>query len=222
MSRYYPIMLNIEQCKCVVVGGGTVALRKIAGLAEAGAKIVAIAPEPADKLRQMALEGSVELVEREYREEDLADAVLVFTATNRGDVNAQVTRDAARRGIPVNTADAGHTGTFTTPAVLRRGDLLLAVSTSGASPALASRIQQELAVRYGEEYAAYTMWLRELRTRLLAAEEDQHVRRKLLGLALDIPKPEHAQMMDEASWSRQIALLRRELQERSLTFNGDE
>ncbi len=133
----------------MVVGGGEVASRKVGGLLQSGAEVVVISPE----IRPELAEGKAELWRRPYRDGDLEGAHLAFTATDSRAVNAAVAREAARRGIPVNVADRPSEGDFALPSVLQRGRLQVAVSTGGASPALAKRIRGELERTFGPEWA---------------------------------------------------------------------
>ncbi len=145
----YPIFLNLSGRRCVVVGGGEVASRKVGKLLQSGAEVVVVSPRVNPELAAF----EVEVHHRPYRDGDLAGAHLAFTATNSRAVNAAVAREAAERGIPVNVADRPSEGDFALPSTLRRGRLQVAVSTGGASPALAKRIRGELEEVFGPEWA---------------------------------------------------------------------
>jgi siroheme synthase-like protein len=160
----YPLMLtNLAHVRCVVVGGGAVAERKVRDLLDGGARPVVIGPELTEALAGWLAEGRIAHVERVYQAGDLAGAFLAIAATDDRAANAAVAEEARALGILVNVADEPADGNFHTAAVVRRGDLLLAVSTGGASPALAARIRRELAARYGDEYARLLALLRRLR-----------------------------------------------------------
>ncbi len=133
----------------MVVGGGAVANRKARKLLQARAEVVVISPEVKPEIESMA----VEVRRRRYEEGDLEGAYLAFTATDSREVNAAVAREARERGIPVNVADRPSEGDFALPSTLRRGRLQVAVSTGGASPALARRIREELEEVFGYEWA---------------------------------------------------------------------
>jgi siroheme synthase-like protein len=133
----------------VVIGGGEVADRKARKLLQARAEVVVISPEVKPELESIA----AEVRRRQYREGDLEGAFLAFAATDLRDVNAAVAREAREKGIPVNVADEPAEGDFALPSTLRRGRLQIAVSTGGASPALARRIRQELEDAFGFEWA---------------------------------------------------------------------
>ena len=164
----YPIFLNLDGKRCVVVGGGAVANRKARKLLQARAEVVAISPEVKPELESVA----TEVRRRPYREGDLEGASLVFAATNRREVNAAVTRDARARGIPVNVADEPSEGDFALPSVLRRGQLQVAVSTGGASPTLARRVRYELESAFGSEWAGVVEALDKARRDGRRAEEE--------------------------------------------------
>jgi siroheme synthase-like protein len=138
VSRYYPIFLDLQGRKAVVVGGGRVAARKAAGLAEAGAQVFVIAPGLSPELHGYRAER------RAYRSGDLKGAALAFAATNDRSVNHAVAEEAQRRRIPVNVADSREESTFLVPARITRGNLQIAISTGGQDPRLAKSLRQKL------------------------------------------------------------------------------
>ncbi|WP_165874076.1 precorrin-2 dehydrogenase/sirohydrochlorin ferrochelatase family protein [Rubrobacter taiwanensis] len=164
----YPLFMDLEGRRCVVVGGGKVALRKARRLAESGARVVVVAPEVLPELAGLAHE----VVERPYRRGDLDGASLVFAATNKRAVNAAVAEEARDRRIPANVADAPGEGDFAVPSVLRRGALQVAISTGGASPALARRVRRELEERFGPEWTGLVGELSEARKSGRRAESE--------------------------------------------------
>jgi len=157
---YYPIIMDITGRKCLIVGGGEVALRKAQSLVEAGAEVTIIAPKVNSSLREL---GNVRIEERCWREGDTSGYTLVFAATGDRAVNQAVSDEAERNAIPVNVVDDPELCSFIVPACVRRGDLLIAITTSGASPMLSKRIRIELEERYGPEYAEFVRLLGELR-----------------------------------------------------------
>lgn len=175
----YPLSLNIHGQLCVVVGGGTVAERKVLSLLEAGATVRLISPQLTDTLHELAAAGQIDWLNRRFEHGDLADALLVFAATDSAAVNAAVAQDAATAGKLVNVADAPDLCSFQAPAVVRRGDLSIAVSTNGKSPALAARIRKALAAEYGPEYAVLLNLLGRVRAQTLAGDRDGPARRNL-------------------------------------------
>lgn len=150
--RRLAVNLLIAGKKVVVVGGGKVASRKVRSVLDAGGDVRVIAPDLTPDLRELAAADEIVHVPRSYRSGDLEGAVLVFAATSDRDVNRAVTADAEDRGILVTVADDPDSGTFTSPAVVRRGDLLLTVSTGDENAGFARAIRKELEATYGPEY----------------------------------------------------------------------
>ena len=165
--RYYPVNLDLDGRRVVIVGGGAVAARKALRLLAAGAWLSVIAPALGKRLAALAAAGSLLHLERPYQEGDLEGALLAFAATDDAAVNRAVAAEARERGILVDVVDAPREGDFTTPALLSRGDLLVTASTGGASPGLARRIIDELEPLFGEEYAQSLALLAEAREKLL-------------------------------------------------------
>jgi precorrin-2 dehydrogenase/sirohydrochlorin ferrochelatase len=175
----YSISLNITSQLCVVVGGGTVAERKVLSLLEAGAAVRLISPQLTERLHELAADGQIEWLPRHFQPGDVAAALLVFAATNSAAVNKAVAQEAASAGKLVNVADAPELCSFQAPAVVRQGDLSIAISTNGKSPALAARIRKELEAAYGPEYALLLDLLGHIRERKLAGTADSQARRNL-------------------------------------------
>ncbi|MFF2092038.1 bifunctional precorrin-2 dehydrogenase/sirohydrochlorin ferrochelatase [Paenibacillus sp. NPDC058174] len=180
----YPVMLQLRGEKVVIVGGGRIAERKTLALLEAGAdSVVLISPVLTPRLQALAKDGIIQASARPYQAEDARGARLLFAATDDALLNQAAAEDGRRAGAWANIADDAAGSDFANPAVVRRGDLLLAVSASGASPALAARIRGELEQAYGDEYEAAVQRLRGLRERAKAAVEDPQERHELLRLA---------------------------------------
>ncbi len=196
-SKFYPIMLDVAGKPCLVVGGGQVAERKTLGLLDADAAVRLVSPDLTPRLMQLAEDGVVQVRQGEYRIEDMNDARLVIAATSDQETNERIARDAAARGIPANVADRSDGGDFITPSVVRRGDLVLTVSLSGASPSLAAKIAAELSDRYGESYEDYALWLRRLRELALQDVADIAVRKRVLRAALEVEEAEWRSDTDE-------------------------
>jgi precorrin-2 dehydrogenase/sirohydrochlorin ferrochelatase len=161
----YPVNLLVAGKRCLVVGGGTVALDKVDGLLDAEAVVTVVAPELVDDLRSRP----VTLEERPYRSGEAGDYRLVIVATDDPAVNAEVSADADAAGVWVNAADDVDNCTFTLPARVRQGDLLLTVSTNGRSPALASWIRERLEGEFGPEWATLVDLLADARDDLRAS-----------------------------------------------------
>ena len=149
---FYPANLNIQKRFCLIVGGGEVAARKIEPVLACGARIRVISPVACARIRELAADGRIEWQQRAYRPGDLQGAFLVFATTDNSDVQQQVISEAQDLHILINSADNPEACTFQVPATVRQGDLLLAVSTGGGSPALAAWIRKKLEQEYGPDY----------------------------------------------------------------------
>ncbi|MBI4348497.1 MAG: bifunctional precorrin-2 dehydrogenase/sirohydrochlorin ferrochelatase, partial [Elusimicrobia bacterium] len=165
---YYPIVLEMAGRPVVVVGGGTVAERKVQQLLDVGARVTVLSPVVTARLESWARGGRVRHVARAYRDGDLLGYELAFVATGDREVNAAVAREARVRGVWINTADDPAHCDFILPSILRRGDLVVAVTTGGASPALARAIREELEAYFADDYAALLQIAAEVRRDLRA------------------------------------------------------
>ena len=165
---YYPAMLDLAGRPCLVIGGGEVGLRKVEGLLEAGALVTVIEPRPGDDLTALARKGRVELVFGPFEPSHLDGIWLAIAATDDEAQNRAVSDAAWERGIFVNVVDVPELCTFIVPASVRRGDLLLSVSTSGASPAVAARIRRRLETEYGPAWEVYLDLMGRVREKVLA------------------------------------------------------
>lgn len=163
----YPVSLELTGRRCVVVGGGRIASRRVASLLDAGAEVVVVAPEPAERIRAWVAEGALTLHERPFTPADLDGAWLAFTATGDPAVDQEVARAGEAARVWVGSAD-GPAGSFTSLSALRRGDLLVAVGTGGRSPALAAWLRRRLDEELGPEYARLLDIMSEARERLRA------------------------------------------------------
>lgn len=179
---FYPLVLDMDGTRCLIVGGGEVALRKARRLVEAGADVTVIAPDITAGLREM---DGVKLVERSYRPGDVAGFSLVFAASDDVFINAAVSEEAVSRGVLVNAVDDPEKCTFLAAAVVQRGDLMIAVSTSGKSPMLCKRIREELEARYGPEYGEMLELMGELRPLVKAKYGKQSERESVFCRLVD-------------------------------------
>jgi siroheme synthase-like protein len=190
VRRYYPLALDLASRRCVVVGGGAVAERKVSGLLAAGAQTVVVSPDATFSLRQWARQGRIALHERELTPADLDGASLVIAATDDTAINARIVQKARELGIWANAVDDPACSDFIAPAVLERGSLTIAISTGGASPALAAALRRRLEVQFGDEYGALVEILGALRDEVKAAVPETAVRgqfwQRLLGRDLDV------------------------------------
>jgi siroheme synthase-like protein len=165
-QEFYPLFLKISGKKCVVVGGGGVARRKVRALLEHGASIEVISPEPSPELAKLAETGKIKLRKRGYQPGDLRKAFLAVAASDSRALNRQVAKEAQEKAVLVNVADAPENSDFIVPSYLRRGALTVAVSTGGVSPALARKIRTGLEKEIGAEYASLVRLVGEVRAEL--------------------------------------------------------
>jgi siroheme synthase-like protein len=162
-TPFYIACLKLTGRRCVVVGGGDVGLEKVEGLLTCGGDVVLIAPDAIEPLRELAGEGSIRWEQREYETGDLEGTFIGIAATNDTDVNIRVFEDAEKRAMLVNVVDVPPLCNFILPAIHRSGPLAIAISTAGASPALAKRLKREIAEQYGDPYARLAELLNEAR-----------------------------------------------------------
>ena len=162
-TPFYIACLRLSGRRCVVVGGGEVGLEKVEGLLACDGRVVLVAPDAVPELRRLAAEGSIAWERREYRPDDLQGTFVAIAATSDTDVNIRVYEDAERRAMLVNVVDVPPLCNFILPAIVRSGPLAIAISTAGASPALAKRIKAEIAAEFGEPYARLAVLLNEAR-----------------------------------------------------------
>jgi siroheme synthase-like protein len=162
-TPFYIACLKLTGRRNVVIGGGDIGLEKVEGLLACDADVTLIAPDAIEPLRKLAAEGSIEWIQREYRRGDLEKTFMVIAATNDTDVNIEVYEHAEERAMLVNVVDVPPLCNFILPAIVRTGPLAIAISTAGASPALAKRIKNEIAAEYGEPYARLAELLNEAR-----------------------------------------------------------
>src|SRR3954453_21491053 len=160
---FYSAFLKLTGRRCVVVGGGSIGLEKVEGLLACDGRVVLIAPEAEPELQKLAQEGLLVWLRREYQPGGLEATFIVIAATNDTDVNIAVYNDAEARAMLVNVVDVPPLCNFILPAIVRTGPLAIAISTAGASPALAKRMKAQIAETYGEPYARLAVLLNEVR-----------------------------------------------------------
>ena len=176
--HYYPIFLKIENRPCLVVGGGEVGARKVKTLLSCGASVALVSPEVEESLGEKIREGVVDLVGNHYEEKHLEGCFLVIAATDDVELNSRIAEDAERRGLLCNVVDYPQEGNFILPALIQRGALTLAISTSGKSPALARQIREDLELRFGTEYADFLEIMGAVRRRLLRESQDSRANKE--------------------------------------------
>ena len=191
MGALYPIFLDLTGRNVLVVGAGAVAARKVSGLLRAGARVSVVAPEVCEALDAKEREGSVRILRRPYRASDLEGCWLVVAATDEPELNGAVSEDAAGARLFCNVVDQPALCSFQVPAVVRRGLLQIAVSTGGASPALARRIRLALEEVYGPAYGQLLDALLGLRAHFQRKyPQDQQQRQRLLESFIDSSAPD--------------------------------
>jgi precorrin-2 dehydrogenase / sirohydrochlorin ferrochelatase len=162
-TPFYIACLRLTGRRCLVVGGGEIGLEKVEGLLACDARVVLVAPTAVPELEELAAEGSIEWERRDYDAADLEGTFLAIAATDDTDVNIRIWEDAERRAMLVNVVDVPPLCNFILPAIVRTGPLAIAISTAGASPALAKRIKRQIADEFGEEYARLAVLLNDVR-----------------------------------------------------------
>ena len=176
---YYPVYVDLKEKKVVVVGGGTVAERKVEGLLMAQAQVSLISPEITKALEEMRSQGLIDHVARKFVREDLNGAWLVIASTDDPAVQKDVYEESTARGIFCNVVDQPEYCSFIVPSMVRRGDLCIAISTGGKSPALAQRLRKELEKDIGPFYSGYVSLLGALRHLILKSSNDPETKKRL-------------------------------------------
>ena len=168
--RYYPVCLDIKERPCLVVGGGQVGTRKVATLLQCGARVTVVSRKVTPELAGLADNGKIELALRDYASADLEKFFLVIGATDDAGLNRRIHGDAEAAQRLCNIADQPELCNFVLPAVISQGDLIIAVSTSGRSPAFAKHLRRRLQGQFGPEYGLFLDLMGAIRNRLLAEE----------------------------------------------------
>lgn len=182
---YYPIFLDLKGKKVIVVGGGMVAKRKIETLLEYGADVHVISKALAPELDQGVKTGRVKLLGEKFLETHLDCAFMVIAATDDTDLNRRVSRAAQKRGLLVNAVDQPEDCNFIVPSSLKRGDLRIAVSTSGKSPALARKVREDLERHFGSEYELFLNLMGRMRREILAQGLSQKENSRIFHKLID-------------------------------------
>lgn len=165
--RYYPIFLDIKGKSCIVIGGGKVAKRKVLSLLDAGAKVLVISPQITPALKELVSKKKISCSPKAYASGDLKGFFLAYSATDNPEVNKKVFQEAKKEGILLNVVDVPELCNFIVPSVVERGDLLIAISTSGKSPAMAKKIRRQLEKEFGKEYAVFLDIMGKVRDKVL-------------------------------------------------------
>lgn len=202
---YYPVFLNLKGRDCVVVGGGAVALRKALSLIACGARVSVYAPDLVPELEKLALENKIIAEKKPYEPDDLVGASLVICATDDDEINAWVAREAKERGLLINVVDEPELCNFFVPSVLRRGKLAIAVSTEGASPAMAKMIRERLEEMFGPEYEIFLEAMDRLRSRVKEVFPDEEKRKEFFTQLV------HSELMKKIKGKQDLATLEKML-----------
>jgi len=177
--KYYPVHLDINNRNCLVVGGGRVGTRKVKTLLDCGARVTVVSPEVSPQLRDLAASGDIILKERSYQSEDLSNMFLVIGATDDEKLNKQLSSDADRLNTLCNIADRPEVCNFILPSIVHRDDLVITVSTSGQSPAMAKKLRKALENQFGKEYGILLRLMGAIRKKLLQQAHAPEVHKPL-------------------------------------------
>ncbi len=178
--RYYPVLVDLKDKRCLVVGGGRVALRKIRRLLECQARVFVVAQTLVEELKNMVSQGKIAYLGSEYKTEYLKGTFLLIGATDDEELNLRLSQEANEKGILCNIVDQPEKCNFIVPSLVTKGDLIITISTSGKSPALARRLRQEMEKMFGEEYALFLQILGKIRDVLKRHISSQPERQKIL------------------------------------------
>jgi precorrin-2 dehydrogenase/sirohydrochlorin ferrochelatase len=177
--RYYPVNLDILNRKCLVVGGGSVSTRKVMTLLECGAVVTVVSPDVAEELLELAEKKMIELKRRPYESSDIDGMFLVIGATDNEELNRQINKDAEHQNKLCNIADRPEVCNFILPSIVNRGNLVIAISTSGKSPAFAKKMRQDLEKEFGEEYDEFLQLMGAIRKKALSEKHEPEAHKHL-------------------------------------------
>jgi precorrin-2 dehydrogenase/sirohydrochlorin ferrochelatase len=208
MSNYYPILLDLKDKKCVVVGGGNVAFRKVKSLVEAEANVMVISPQITSSLKELVNKNKITYLKQEYKSEHIKkDTFLVIAASNNKELNTKIANDAHKLNLLINVVDSPNLCNFILPATLRRGKLIISISTSAQSPALAKKIKEELQNIYGAEYEILVDLLGKLRTKVHAKYKNEKARKIFWEKLVNSDLIEYIRNNKEEEIKKEIKLL---------------
>lgn len=176
----FPLFVNLKGKRCIVIGGGEIAARKVDILLLFEANLIIVSPEVNNSIKELAKQGKINIIRKEYDYEDIEDAFLVVAATSSPEVNECIFRDAEKRNIPVNIVDDPEKCTFIFPSLVNRGDLTIGISTSGTYPALSKKIRKITEEVFTEDYSEILSLLADFRIRVRKSPLNQRHREKIL------------------------------------------
>jgi precorrin-2 dehydrogenase/sirohydrochlorin ferrochelatase len=177
--RYYPVNLDIQNRKCLVVGGGSVGTRKVMTLLECGAVVTVVSSDVAEELLELAEKKMIKLKRRPYESSDIDGMFLVIGATDNEELNWQINKDAEHQNKLCNIADRPEACNFILPSIVNRGNLVIAISTSGKSPAFAKKMRQDLEKEFGEEYDKFLELMGAIRKKALSEKHEPEAHKHL-------------------------------------------
>lgn len=178
-KRYYPLCLDLENKNVTVTGGGRVAERKVLSLLESGADVTVISPSVTERLKTLSQKKLIRHIPRPYRKGDLKGSFLTVVSTGRKEINRNVSKEAGTSCCLYNVVDDPEVSNFIVPSTINRGNLTIAISTGGISPALSKKIRIELEKKYGKEYGLFLNLMEGIRKRLMKEIPSEVERRKI-------------------------------------------
>ena len=177
--RYYPIYLDVQNRNCLVVGSGSVGARKVSTLLDCGASVTVVSPRINAKLNELSKKETLIIKIKPFQFSDLKDKFLVIGATDNQELNQQIHSEAERLGILCNIADQPEACNFILPSIVKKGDLVIAISTSGKSPAFAKKLRKDFEKQFGNEYASFLEVMGVIRKKLIAKDHKPEVHKPL-------------------------------------------
>jgi precorrin-2 dehydrogenase/sirohydrochlorin ferrochelatase len=196
----YPIFLELGDRRVVLVGGGAVAVRKAESLLEAGARLVVVAYKPSDAILDLCTRHGAELIRAKYSKQYIAQAVLVIAATDNPEVNKQVYKDCQELEILCNVVDQPRLCDFFVPAVVKRGDLQIAIGTGGYAPAYAGHLRKKLETLFTEEHGQFLAEIERARREIIDRIPESADRKAILGKLVDDESFEYFRAHGPAAW----------------------
>jgi precorrin-2 dehydrogenase/sirohydrochlorin ferrochelatase len=178
---YYPVFLDITDKRCLVVGGGKVAERKVTMLLQFNAHVVVVSPVMTKALLKLGEEGKIQYFQRTYAAKDLDNTALVFACTDNSAINNKIKKEAARKNIPVNVADIPDACDFIVPSIIKKGGLTIAISTSGELPLLSKKLRQKIEEVVTDDYLEYLHIMREFRRHLMKTVKEARKRGMIMN-----------------------------------------
>ena len=179
MRHFFPVNIDIKNQKCLVVGGGCIAERKVLSLIECEADVVVVSPKITSALTKLAQEGKIKYIKRGFNESDLKDSFIVICATNNQLLNEEIGKKCKSRRLLVNVVDYPPLCNFLVPAVIHQGNLCVSISTSGASPTLARKIKDDLKKSFGPEYSIFLEIMEQIRYEIISKYKDKEAQKEV-------------------------------------------